>query len=176
MELDNRILPGKRPLTCYDIEDAEKYIGKPCYICSSYDCFHDLDLLRPTILRGVEDCEIPFHYDYDKQGEFCLPDEWVKKEPKYRPFSIEEWKFKHSVGNTILYRYKGTYCGDHREVEVMYLGYAKPLDGITDEPGKGELVLGNECHGLQNLCDNYEIWIDGSWKPFGIEEPILTEG
>ena len=88
---------------------------------------------------------------------------------KYRPFSIEDWKFEHSFGDPIIYRYKGTYCGDHREVETMYLGYAKPLDGITDEAGKGELILGDGCHGLQNLFDNYEIWVDGSWQPFGFE-------
>lgn len=101
---------------------------------------------------------------------FFLPEKLLKPvEKKYRPFSIEEWKFKHSFGETILYRYKGTYCDKHREVETMYLGYVKPLDGITDEAGKGELILGDGCHELQNLFDNYEMWVDGSWKPFGIE-------
>ena len=99
-----------------------------------------------------------------------MPLGWIKKpEKKYRPFSIEDWKLKHSIGETVLYRYKGTYCGDHSEAELAYLGYIKPLDGITDEAGKGQIVLGNNAHGLQNLFDDYEIWVDGGWKPFGIE-------
>lgn len=171
MNLDSRIIKGKRPLTCFDLEEARKYVGKLCYISSSYDCFRDLSLIQEQVLTDVEDCEIPFHFYIDNQREFCLPCEWVKEpEKKYRPFSIEDWKFKHSVGKTILYRYKGTYCDDHREAEVMYLGYVKPLDGITDEAGKGELVLGNESLGLQNLFNNYEIWADGEWQPFGVIE------
>lgn len=173
MELDKRILEGKRPLTCYDIDEAEKYVGKKCYISNNYDFFRNLDFTQPKILNGVEDCEEPFHYydnTKDRQAEFCLPAEWVKEpEKKYRPLSIEDWKFKHSVGETIIYRYKGTYCGGHREAEVMYLGYVKHSDGVTDEAGKGELVLGDGCHDLQNLFDNYEMWVDGGWKPFGIE-------
>lgn len=101
---------------------------------------------------------------------FFIPEADLKPvEKKYRPFSIEDWKFKHSIGETILYRYKGTYCGDHSEAELAYLGFIKPLDGITDEAGKGQIVLGNNAHGLQNLFDDYEMWVDGGWKPFGVE-------
>lgn len=102
---------------------------------------------------------------------FFIPEKLLKPvEKKYRPFSLHEWCLKQSIGDKIIYRYKGTYCNDHREAEVMYLGYVKPLDGVTDEAGKGELVLGNESLGLQNLFNNYEIWVDGGWKPFGVEE------
>lgn len=107
--------------------------------------------------------------DFVGYYRFFLPEKLLKPIKKiYRPFSIEGWKLKHSIGDTILYRYKGTYCGDHRESEVMYLGYVKPLDRVTDEAGKGELVLGNESLGLQYLFDNYETWVDGGWKPFGV--------
>ena len=181
MELDKRIKDGKRPLTCLDIEQAREFVGKECIFSDKYENFKNLDKYLfvdnsdYSAILSID--ERPKYEDYvfrnAKNGahySLILPLEWVKEpKKKYRPFSIEDWKFKHSVGDTILYRYKGTYCDDHREVEVMYLGYVKPLDGVTDEAGKGELVLGNESLVLQNLFNNYEIWVDGGWKPFGIE-------
>ena len=193
MELDSRIIDGKRPLTCFDTEQAKEFIGKECYFSDHLCTFNELldaysyvtaDILvskekylyvGELLTVGDSDGSC---YEAGINGEaewfqFCLPCEWVKEsEKKYRPFSIEEWKFKHSVGNTILYRYKGTYCGDHCEAELMYLGYIKPLDGITDEAGKGQIVLGNNAHGLQILFDDYEIWADGEWKPFGVEAQL----
>lgn len=179
MDLDKRILDGKRPLTCFDIEEAKKYVGRECYFTSKFENFENLSKVPHAILHNIDDSSTPFWCYGDDAilcyDRFILPCDWVKEEkPKktYRPFSIEDWKFKHSIGDTIIYRYKGTYHGDPRESEVMYLGYVKPLDRITDEAGKGELVLGNDSLGLQNLFDNYEIWVDGSWKPFGIEEQL----
>jgi hypothetical protein len=175
IELDKRILPDKKPLTAFDVMES-KFIGTDCYFSDKASDYGDLSncqigsLLSRDGMTGLFNATKNNSY---ANFNYCLPCEWVKSEEskkKYRPFSIEDWKFKHSVGKTILYRYKGTYCDDHREAEVMYLGYVKPLDGITDEAGKGELVLGNESLGLQNLFNNYEIWADGEWKPFGMEE------
>ena len=173
MNLDQRIIKGKRVLTPFDIEEAEQFNGLSGYFSNVTDDFKHLEnAARGVLILGFG--EHPYRFVNDEEESngclYFLPAEWVKEsEKKYRPFSIEDWKFKHSVGDTILYRYKGTYCDDHREAEVMYLGYVKPLDGVTDEAGKGELVLGNESLGLQNLFNNYEIWVDGGWKPFGIE-------
>ena len=171
IELDKRIISGKKPLTAFDEIDS-KFIGKDCYFSDYAGDYGDLSNCQKGCLLSI-DGKIGFNATKNNSYatfNYCLPCEWVEEpEKKYRPFSIEDWKFKHSVGDTILYRYKGTYCDDHREAEVMYLGYVKPLDGVTDEAGKGELVLGNESLDLQNLFNNYEIWVDGSWKPFGIE-------
>lgn len=169
MKLDPRIIEGKKPLTCFNTEMAKQFIGKECYFCDCPLAFEDLDKFI-TLVKGnlyrVQDTEKPFLIDKIacSRYAYCLPCEWVKPEKKYRPFSIEEWKFKHSVGETIFYRHEGT------EAEVMYLGFIKPFDGITDESGKGQIVLGNNAYGLQNLFDNFEMWVDGGWKPFGIPE------
>lgn len=173
MKLDSRIIEGKKPLSCFDTVEADKFIGEQGYFSDNIEAFSNMSSLTKDVLKAVslsENDQMPYITKITS-WKYFLPEQWVKKsEKKYRPFSIEEWKFKHSVGNTILYRYKGTYCDDHREAEVMYLGYVKPLDGVTDEAGKGELVLGNESLGLQNLFNNYEIWADGEWKPFGVIE------
>lgn len=173
IELDERIISGKRPLTPFDEMDS-KFIGTDCYFSDDASDFMDVQKhCQKGRLLSIG--EVTGLFNATKNNSYavftyCLPAEWVKEpEKKYRPFSIEEWKFAYGFGAKIIYRFKGTYCNEHREAEVMYLGYVKPLDGVTDEAGKGELVLGNECHNLQNLFDNYEMWVDGGWKPFGKE-------
>ena len=166
MELDKRIKEGKRPLTCFDIDEAEKYVGKKCYISNEYDFFRDLDFTQQKILNGVEDCETPFHYDSGKQAEFCLPEEWVKEpEKKYRPLSFKEfWRF-FDFGDEVCFRRKGQ---DTAECS-MYLGYELDSDGNRDEiPGEGKVNLGGNRYTLAELFEYYEMRLDGEWQPFGV--------
>ena len=163
MELDKRIINGKRPLTCFDIEEAEKYIGKLCYMCDEYNLFYQLNLIEPAILMGVEDCEIPFHNGQDKQAEFCLPCDWVTKEKQYRPCTLDD--FGLHIGDLIRFRRKD----DHNiEVCTMYMGYMKN-NGIV------KVMLGNTYYSLEELFDNYE-WFDkdsNKWEVFGVEEWMI---
>ena len=159
MKLDERIIDGKRPLTCYDTDEAEKYIGKLCYICNDYSRFYKLSLLEPTILTGVEDCEIPFHYDKDFQDEFCLPCEWVTEEKKYRPYTIEE--FCNEGFEIVVFREKNR---PSHESHVRYNGYRK-YDNVY------KVILGNISYTLNDLFEDFEyLDDDGTWKPFGAEE------
>lgn len=163
MKLDKRIINGKRPLTCFDVEEAETYIGKLCYMCDEYNQFYKLNLIEPTILKGVEDCEIPFHYGRDHQAEFCLPCDWVTKEKKYRPYTIDEFYEKFSIGQPIRYRRKGDVL-----VRCLILnGYA---DSKRD--AEGTIYIGDIPYALDELFNNYE-WHDGdsqTWEKFGVEE------
>ena len=173
MKLDNRIIKGKKPLDCFDVDIARQFIGKKGYFGLHTSQFMDLDLCPKCVVDELKEIDEYDSSPFISAGGCCysyfLPAEWVKPEKKYRAFSIEDWKLKHSIGETVLYRSKVIDHGDRYEAEVMYLGYIKPLDGITDEVGAGELVLGKNSHSLQYLFDNYEIWVDGGWKPFGIE-------
>ena len=149
MELDKRIKEGKRPLTCFDLKEAEEYVGKKCYISNEYDFFRDLDFTQQKILNGVEDCETPFHYDSDKQAEFCLPCDWVKEpEKKYRPYSLNENK-------------------------AMICGY-QIMEGEANTPGKGFINLGGIWVSLQRMFDDYETpnsyLYPEVWEPFGVKE------
>lgn len=163
MELDKRIIKGKRPLTCFDIEEAEKYIGKLCYMCDEYNLFYQLNLIEPTILRGVEDCEIPFHYGSDYQAEFCLPCDWATKEKRYRPYTIDEFYERFSIGQPIRYRRKGDVL-----VRCLILnGYA---DSKRD--AEGTIYIGDIPYALDELFNKYE-WHEhytDDFKPFGVEE------
>ena len=43
MELDKRIVPGKRPLSCFDTEQAWRFMGKQCYFSNDARDFMNLD-------------------------------------------------------------------------------------------------------------------------------------
>lgn len=166
MELDKRIINGKRPLTCFDIEEAEKYIGKLCYMCDEYNLFYQLNLIEPAILMGVEDCEIPFHNGQDKQAEFCLPCEWVTNEKKYRPYTLQEFCDKFTVGQPIKFRQKG---------KVGWERYLI-LDGYNHEQYENRTVtyihIGAIPYTLEELFNAYE-WQEHyteDFEPFGVEE------
>ena len=167
MELDKRIKEGKRPLTCFDLKEAEEYVGKKCYISNEYDFFRDLDFTQQKILNGVEDCETPFHYDSDKQAEFCLPCDWVKEpEKKYRPYSLEEFLEIFDVGDQIEFRYKDTDDVKH----AMFTGYITDVKRIDDKtPGACEVMLGIFHYSLLDLFKDFERFYNGRWWPFGTE-------
>lgn len=176
LTLDKRIKSIDDIQTCLEYDD--KFINEKGYFFDNFvqaknltECHYG----RLVDICGNNSDDNCFKVSYESWNEridyfrFFIPESLLKPvENKYRPFSIEDWKLKHSIGETILYRYNGTYCDDHREAEVMYLGYVKPLDGVTDVAGKGELILGNESLGLQNLFNNYEMWVNGDWQPFGV--------
>lgn len=129
------------------------------------------DCKNPDEISVKEAYELGFNRAFELFTSNCksnVDTDISKTEKKWRPYTLNEFVKTHNFGKTIIYRYNGTYCDDHREAEVMYLGYVKPLDGVTDVAGKGELVLGNESLGLQNLFNNYEMWVDGEWQPFGV--------
>lgn len=159
MELDKRIMSGKKPLTCFDIDEAEKYVGQKCYISNEYDFYRNLDFTQQKILNGVEDCEEPFHYDQLKQAKFCLPCEWVKEpEKKYRAFTIKEFQQKYSVGSVLKIRQKQNRFA---ESVVQYVGYK-----VYEE----RIYLGITDFTLDELFENFEMIEPQSdtWHPFGV--------
>ena len=170
MKLDKRIIKGKRPLTCFDIDEAEKYIGKMCYISDNYDFFCDMDLTQQKILKGVEDCEVPFHFDSDKQAEFCLPCDWVTKEKQYRPYTLNEFLDKYVVCANIRIRQKDRTC----QYFGKLIGYQFPTDPNTGKQ-KGDndatVCIGGYNFKLTELFTDYEQYdnMKDIWVPCGVE-------
>ena len=85
MNLDPRIIEGKRVLTPFDIEEAEQFNGLSGYFSNLTDDFRHLE----NAAHGVLDLtfgEYPYRY-IDDEGEtstsgclYFLPDAWVMKE------------------------------------------------------------------------------------------------
>lgn len=85
MNLDPRIIEGKRVLTPFDIREAEQFDGRSGYFSNVTDDFRHLE----NAAYGVLDLtfgETPYRYRND-EGEasssgclYFLPEEWVRKE------------------------------------------------------------------------------------------------
>ena len=172
MELDKRIKEGKRPLTCFDTEQAKEFLGKECYFSNAYCTFEDLHRIPKSELQYIsndKDASDPYKtacYFYP----FCLPCEWVKSEEpekKYRPYTLAEWVNSHEIGEVIHCR------NEHKqEFHVMYTGYVidNGEEDIQDIRTTGRIMLINMGYLLQELFERYEICINGIWQPFGVIE------
>ena len=164
MELDKRIIKGKRPLTCFDTEQAKEFLGKECYFSNAYCTFEDLHRIPKSELQYIsndKDASDPYKtacYFYP----FCLPCEWVKEpEKKYRPYTLAEWIDRHEIGEVIHYRSKS----GEIELRHMYVG-TRHSQGIKKIIVK--ITLGDVSHTLDYLFEDYEIEVDGEWQPFGV--------
>ena len=92
MKLDKRILPGKRPLNCFDTEQAWQFIGKPCYFSNNARDFMDLDkadgdsMFYIAILQNIWTAEEHCFADNSDDWRYILPVEFEKEEE----FVVEE--------------------------------------------------------------------------------------
>ena len=143
MKLDKRIIEGKKPLTCFDVEEAREFIGKEGYFAGDLSVYQKLDYfqtwtlqeIKNNISRCFKDNVLNEHWNY------FLPKEWVKeekKEPKYRPFSLAEWIEQHEIGEVIHYRNKS----EGIEFRLMYMGYAHGIGKNIKDVGVGAVTLG----------------------------------
>lgn len=176
MKLDKRILEGKRPLTCIDVEQAREFVGKECIFSDKYENFKNLD---KYLFVNSDHSAILSIDDVAKCGDYVfrnaknaahygliLPLEWIKKpEKKYRLFSLAEWIEQHEIGEIIHYRSKSKGIVLHH----MYVGYAHGIDKDIQKIGVGTLTLGVASYSLVYLFEDYEIEVNGEWKPFGVE-------
>lgn len=172
MELDKRIIKGKKPLTCFDLKEAEEFIGEDGYFSHYIDNYADLKNTALGTLGGTGDT---FHESFccteetndNYYYEFFMPAEWVKEpEKKYRPFSLEEFLAIFSMGNRIDFKGKG--CCDEVKV-AMFTGYITDVDRIDDKtPGACEVMLGVFHYSLFSLFEDFELFYNGKWQPFGV--------
>ena len=99
---------------------------------------------------------------------FFIPEEWVKEpEKKYRAFSLSEWVNQHEIGEVIHFRNK-----DYKqEFYAMYVGYVIDNGEDTEDiRTTGRIMLMTWAYFLENLFEDYEIEINGEWRPFGVIE------
>ena len=174
MELDKRIKEGKRPLNCFDTEQAKQFIGKKCYFSDDARDFMNLDkadgdtLFYVAELQNIWTAEEYCFADNSNDWRFILPFEWVKPEEpekKYRPYSLEEFSNIFKVGDLVEFRYK-----DSDEVKcAMFTGYVTDVERIDDKtPGAVELMLGCFHYSLFSLFEEFELFYNGKWQPFGV--------
>lgn len=161
MKLDKRIIIGRKFLDCFDTDTAMQFINEKCYFGEDITDFEDISKLPCSMLYSVDNSSAP--YDYYKEGilhsaGFILPCRWVKEpEKKYRPYSLSEWIEQYEIGDIIHYRCKS----DGTELLHMYLG-------TRHRPESVKITLGDASYSLECLFEDYEIEVNGEWKPFGV--------
>ena len=178
MELDKRIKEGKRPLTCFDLKEASDFVNKTGYFANEFDYFSDLSKATECCseiyygkLYGIkENKRCVFKYlstDYSRESSyrFFIPEDWVlPEEKKYRPYTLAEWIDQHEIGEVIHYRNKS----EGIEFRHMYMGYAFGKGKDITKINVGTVTLGVANYSFNYLFEDYEIEINGEWRPFGV--------
>lgn len=171
MELDERIIEGKKPLDCFDAKDARKqFIGKKGFFGAHESQFMDLDSCPKCVLDELKEvdnyAESPFMTSCNHCYRFFLPEEWVQpKEEKYRAYTLEEFIGAMNLGELEPW-IRMRPVGSNKECKFLYTGY--------QETEAGEYIcLGCFQFDFISLFKNYEIPdLNGKWHPFG----VLDEG
>lgn len=171
MKLDSRILEGKKPLDCFDVDIAKQFIGKKGYFCDHRSGFTNISNLVEDVLRDITPddnyCEV--YKTNCTSWEYFLPEEWIKEpeekpEKKYRPYTLAEWIGQHTIGDVIRYRCKSQKI----ELRHLYVGYAYGIGKNINEIGVGTLTLGVASYTFNYLFEDFELFYNGRWLPFGV--------
>ena len=161
MELDSRIVEGKKPLTCFDMKEAEQFIGEDGYFAHEMEVFENLDRCYFSRLLGFDTCDksIPFAVaNASRDYEFFLPAEWVKPEEpekKYREYKDLDEFFDVTgleIGDLIKLKFPG-----NNVAELLIVG------GCDNS-----LFIGIHKYTFKQLFEMVEISISGEWQPFGV--------
>ena len=180
MKLDSRIIKGKKPLTCFDAEEAKEFLGKECYFSNCRVHYKNLSNFKKFVsltdycigaLTAVMDLGDRV-FDVDQQcNEFryCLPCEWVNSEEpkiKWRPFTLDEFvkRFDLEVGTRVfLIRSKTTPVNQRR---LLLTGIIQDKD-----PCVCGVYLGGCYFRFSDLFDMYDVRFGkNDWQPFGVED------
>ena len=151
MKLDSRIIKGKKPLDCFDIDIAKQFIGKKGFFGSHESQFMNLDSCPKCVVDELKEVDNYDDCPFMTSGNFgykrFLPEEWVKEpKKKYRPYTLAEW----------IEQYTGYVIDDGEDVQ--------------DIRTTGRIMLINAGYSLENLFEDYEIEMNGEWLPFGVIE------
>lgn len=168
MNLDPRIIKGKKPLGCFDTEIAKQFIGKKGFF-STYDSqFMNLDTCPKCYvgeLKSVDDYDdYPFITCRNYSYRLFLPAEWVKEpEKKFRPYKDVEEFFNDvgcTLGDVIRFRKKDTTEEEYHTLLTGFKGDARVNIGLGD----------GGYYSLNDLFSLFELYTSNGWKPFGVLE------
>lgn len=118
--------------------------------------------LLSNVFNKVKDCfKTSINGGDGGDWKYFLPAEWVKEPEKtYRAYTVMEFIKEYPLGSHLHFRPKSDTMEMHRLI-----------DGYNDyKNGNGTLFMCGTGFSMSELYENYEIFKDGEWKPFGVEE------
>ena len=170
MKLDSKIIEGKKPLDCFDVDIAKQFIGKKGYFSDYLNEYTHICNTEEDVLQSLDEHHNEAYKGSRNKWEFFLPAEWVKPEEpekKYRPFSLDEFFNIFEIGDLIVFKMKN----DDEVKCAMFTGYLTDIERIDDKtPGAVELMLGIFHYSLSSLFEDFELLYHGKWQPFGVME------
>lgn len=176
MKLDSRIIEGKRPLTCFDAEEAKQFIGKQGYFANCLRVFKTIEYFEKWTLTAIDEKEERCFKDATggNYWVYFLPAEWVREkepEPEWKPYDLDAWQNDYNMGRIITFRY--TAIPNDNTVTVFYHGKQEHSADLN----KTKILLGNTWYDFQKLFDEFEIFDNKysddnlcRWRPFGYQE------
>lgn len=160
MELDSRIIEGKKPLTAFDVMES-KFIGTDCYFSDKASDYGDLSNCQKGCLLSRDGMTGMFNATKNNSYanfNYCLPCEWVKEpEKKYRPYTLKEFVKEYPLGEEIIFKMNS----NTKIIHGLFLEYTE---------NNQEVYLGSYWYGFEELVNNYELYTSKGWRPFGIKE------
>lgn len=164
MELDKRILEGKKPLDCFDTEIAKQFIGKKGYFSNYLNVYTNLCNMEEGVLHSLDEQHGEAFVEEYAKWKFFLPAEWVKQpEKKYRPYTLTEFVNTYSLGDEIILKIKANNRIEHK----LFIEYIEDAKNINT---RMNICLGGFYYSLKDLFDKSELYTSEGWKPFGVEE------
>lgn len=180
LRLDDRIVDIADIKTVITADEND--VGKMGYFANSIHLFKNLEGQD-----GIRYGKLIYLSDLDHGGDksdkcfvcsnqwayrYFIPEDALKSEEpkkKYRPFSLEEFLKIFDIGDQIDFKIKNS-----DEVKcAMFTGYITDVDRIDDKtPGAVELMLGVFHYSLFSLFEDFELFFEDKWQPFGIEEQV----
>lgn len=173
--LDKKIKPGKRPLTCLDVDQAREFEGKKCFMASGLSYFNDLSRFEFKDIKPfnasvgkllvIDDLTDLVFYNADTKlaYRYVLPCEWVeqKNEITFESYTLETFEKEFNIGDVVVFRVKDDDSAEVKYYKCMYSGY------IQKPENKLLILLGGWLFDFTDLFFLYEINRDNTWEPFG---------
>lgn len=101
MNLDNRIKSLSDILTCFDIEQANNFLGKKGYFAAALANFQYLDIRKYGILTDVRNNDYPFREGNDEYWAYFIPESRLEPVEKIDEISILKYKVEKLEKNLI---------------------------------------------------------------------------
>ena len=164
MNLDPRIIEGKKPLTCFDLKEAKQFLGEKGYFSDFFSKYAHISDMKEDVLQSLDEHHDEAFLATRNKWEFFLPAEWVKEpEKKYRAFTNEEFVKLFDSGKLHSIRLKDS---STQSLERLI---------ITDIYVQGDYLYAKLNSSTTGYSPEYFFsnceYLDGKeWKPFGVEE------
>lgn len=147
------------------LNSTKDSMGKVGYLAKSIRDFKDLSKCKyGTVDDYRKDDKCFCHFMKLTSGihttwypYFISEDKLKPKEKKYRPYTLTEFVNTYSLGDEVVMRSKNNPTVKH----VLF---------IECEQGRDDVRLGQYWYTFMILFNNYELYTDEGWKPFGVEE------